>query len=167
MNIGIQIAFWIMVFSGYMPRNGTAGSHGSSLLKFFEKYSGYSNLRFHQHWRWVSFSPHPLQHLLFVDYFDDGHSDIGEVDDNSLYLIVVLICWAVLRSVTSVMTDSLGPYGLYPNRLFRSQDSPDKNTRVLLDALLQGIFPTQGLNSGLLHCRQILYPLSYLESLFH
>ena len=27
--------------------------------------------------------------------------------------------------------------------------------------LLQGIFPTQGLNPGLLHCRQILYRLSY------
>jgi len=27
--------------------------------------------------------------------------------------------------------------------------------------LLQGIFPTQGLNSDLLHCRQILYPLKY------
>ena len=31
-------------------------------------------------------------------------------------------------------------------------------------ALLQGIFPTQGLNLGLLHCRQILYHLSYLGS---
>ena len=27
--------------------------------------------------------------------------------------------------------------------------------------LLQGIFPTQGLNSGLLHCRQMLYRLSH------
>ena len=36
-----------------------------------------------------------------------------------------------------------------------------KNTGVGCHALLQGIFPTQGLNSGLLHCRQILYHLSY------
>ena len=36
-------------------------------------------------------------------------------------------------------------------------DSPDKNTRVGCHALLQGIFPTQGLNPGLQHCRQILY----------
>ena len=28
----------------------------------------------------------------------------------------------------------------------------------------RGIFPTQGLNPGLLHCRQILYQLSYKES---
>ena len=31
-------------------------------------------------------------------------------------------------------------------------------------ALLQGIFPTQGWNLGLLHCRQVLYQLSYQES---
>ena len=32
-------------------------------------------------------------------------------------------------------------------------------------SLLQGIFPTQGLNPGLLHCRQILYPLSQLGTI--
>ena len=31
-------------------------------------------------------------------------------------------------------------------------------------SLLQGIVPTQGLNSGLLHCRQILYQLSHKGS---
>ena len=35
-----------------------------------------------------------------------------------------------------------------------------KNAEVGCHALLQGIFPTQGLNPGLLHCRQILYHLS-------
>ena len=39
-------------------------------------------------------------------------------------------------------------------------DSPGKNTGVGCHALLQGIFPTQGSNPGLLHCRQILYHLS-------
>ena len=39
-----------------------------------------------------------------------------------------------------------------------------KNTGVVCHALLQGIFPTQELNWGLLHCRQILYQLSYQES---
>ena len=32
-------------------------------------------------------------------------------------------------------------------------------------SLLQGIFLTQALNQGLLHCRQILYQLSYREAL--
>ena len=43
-------------------------------------------------------------------------------------------------------------------------DSPGKNTGVGCHALLQGIFPTQELNWGLLHCRQILYQLSYQGS---
>ena len=40
-------------------------------------------------------------------------------------------------------------------------DSPHKNTGVGCHALLQGIFPTQGSNPGLPHCRKILYQLSY------
>ena len=40
-------------------------------------------------------------------------------------------------------------------------DSPEKNTRVCCHSLFQGIFPTQGSNLGVLHCRQILYHLSY------
>ena len=40
-----------------------------------------------------------------------------------------------------------------------------KNTIVDSHFLLQGIFPTQGSNIGLLHGRQILYCLSYQESL--
>ena len=41
---------------------------------------------------------------------------------------------------------------------------PGKNTGVGCHALLQGIFPTQGSNLGLLHCRQILYHLSHQGS---
>ena len=40
-------------------------------------------------------------------------------------------------------------------------DSPGKNTRVGCHALLQRIFPTQGWNPGIPHCRQILYHLSH------
>ena len=40
-------------------------------------------------------------------------------------------------------------------------DSPGKNSGVGCHALLQGIFPTQGSNPGLPHCRQILYCLSH------
>ena len=43
-------------------------------------------------------------------------------------------------------------------------DFPGKNNEVGCHALLQGIFPTQGLNSGLLHCRRILYRLNYQGS---
>ena len=43
-------------------------------------------------------------------------------------------------------------------------DSPGKNTGVGCHALLQGIFPTQGSNPGLPHCRQILYCLNHQRS---
>ena len=43
-------------------------------------------------------------------------------------------------------------------------DSPGKNTGMGCHALLQGIFPTQGLNPGLLHCRWTLYRLSHQGS---
>ena len=43
-------------------------------------------------------------------------------------------------------------------------DSPGKNTGVGCHALLQGIFPTQGLNPGLPHYRWILYHLSHQGS---
>ena len=42
--------------------------------------------------------------------------------------------------------------------------SPGKNTRVGCHALLQEIVPTQGSNSGLLHCRWIPYLLSHQGS---
>ena len=44
------------------------------------------------------------------------------------------------------------------------RDSPGKNTGVVCHFLLQGIFPTQGSNPGLLYCRQILYQLSHWGS---
>ena len=52
---------------------------------------------------------------------------------------------------------------LPPTRLLHPWNSPGKNTGVGCHFLLQGIFLTQGLNPGLLHCRQILYQLSYKE----
>ena len=51
-----------------------------------------------------------------------------------------------------------------PTRLLCPWDSPGKNTGVGSHSLLQGIFPTQGLNPGLLPCRQILYHLSHQGS---
>ena len=55
-----------------------------------------------------------------------------------------------------VVSDTLQPHGLYSPR-----NSPGQNPGVGSLFLLQGIFPTQGLNPGVLHCRQILYQLSH------
>ena len=68
-----------------------------------------------------------------------------------------LICVCVSCSVVS---NSLQPCGLEPSRLVCPCDFPGKNTGVGCHFLLQRIFLTQGSNSGLLHCRQILYHLS-------
>ena len=64
----------------------------------------------------------------------------------------------------SVMCDSLLPYGLYPDRFLCPWSSLGKNIGVGCHSLLQRILPTQELIPGLLHCRQILYPLSYQGS---
>ena len=54
------------------------------------------------------------------------------------------------------MSDSVRPHALQPARLPCPWDSPGESTGVVCHALLQGLFLTQGLNLGVLHCRQIL-----------
>ena len=53
---------------------------------------------------------------------------------------------------------------LQPSRLLCLRNCPGKNTGAGCHFLLQGIFPTQRLNPGLLHCRQTLYRLSRQRS---
>ena len=55
-----------------------------------------------------------------------------------------------------VVSDSLQPHGLYS-----PWDSPGQDAGVGSHSVLQGMFPTQGLNPGLPHCRRILYQLSH------
>ena len=57
--------------------------------------------------------------------------------------------------------DSLQLHELWPARLHDPWNYPGKNTGVGSHFLLQGIFPSQGSNPRLLHCRQILYCLSH------
>ena len=69
------------------------------------------------------------------------------------------------------VTEALQPHGLYsPPVSSVHGDSSGKNTEVGCHSLLQGIFPTRGLNPALLHCRQILFHLkrqgSPLDSIY-
>ena len=71
-------------------------------------------------------------------------------------------------SVASIESESLWAYVLKPIRLLCPWDSPGKNTGVGCHALLQGIFPTQGLNLRFLHlllCRWVLYHWATREAL--
>ena len=65
----------------------------------------------------------------------------------------------------SVVLNSLWLHGLEPTNLLCPWNSLGKNTGVGSHSLLLGIFPTQGSNPGLLHCRLILYRLSHQGSL--
>ena len=67
------------------------------------------------------------------------------------------LCYAVLSC--SVMSNSLWP--MAPPGSSVHGGFPGKNTGVGCYALFQGMFPTQGSNPYLPHCRQILYQLSY------
>ena len=80
--------------------------------------------------------------------------------DNKRFFIYILM--EQVKSVScSVVSNTFCPHGLYPARLLSPWNSPGKNTEVGCHFLLQEIFPIQGSNPGLPHCRQILYHLSH------
>ena len=90
--------------------------------------------------------------------------EAGDLSPSSCVLSDEIFFLKVISKVAQSCPTLCDPNGLQPTRLLCPWNFPGTSTGVDCHFLLQGIFPTQGSNPGLPHCRQTLYHLSHQGS---